>query len=229
MQPDQIGCDASPGYMYSDVALERLAETVPDARLVVILREQVARVWSRWCYNAAIGVEPPSFAQALRDELRDETVIPPDFPIGYVQGSRYLPRLVAVAERFPREQLLVLCTEELRARPQESFADLCRYAGVRTVAAPADDRRNSGMFPRHRRLQRLAFRARLRGPGSHAVRAFMRWNLASSLPKMPDEQRAHVAALLHPELPELATWLGRELPAGWTRTDGVGPTRPFAA
>ena len=216
MRADQIGCDASPGYLYSDEALDRLTAAVPDAHLVVILREPVARVWSHWCYNVAIGVEPRSFARVLREELRDPTVTPPDFPLGYLEGSRYIGRLRAVTERFHRDQLLVLFMEELQAQPQETFAALCRHVGVPAAAAPVADRRNTGMFPRHRRLQRLAFRARTRRPGSPRLATFMRWNLGAALPKMPERQRQQVRAKLHPELPELAQWLGRDLPQAWT-------------
>ena len=218
--PDQHGCDASPGYLYDDTALDRIATTILDARLLVVLREPVSRVWSHWTYNVAIGVEPRSFATVLREELADESVTPPDFPLGYLRGSRYLPRLREVVARFDPEQLLVLFTDDLQRAPAESWARVCRHAGVEVVPPPAGDVRNVGRSVRSRRLGRLVQRSRRLGvPGPVADRV-ARWNLTSRRTPMDPTDRRRLEERLHPELPALATWLrdtlGEELPATWS-------------
>ncbi|MDP9181934.1 MAG: sulfotransferase, partial [Actinomycetota bacterium] len=101
--PGQVTCDASPGYLYSPEALDRIAQVLPDARLAVVLREPVSRVWSHWCYMVALGLEPRAFATVLDQEEQDEGVTPPDFPVGYVRASRYPAALQEVLQRFPRE------------------------------------------------------------------------------------------------------------------------------
>lgn len=214
--PDQVGCDASPGYLYDDTALDRLAVDRPDARLVVLLREPVARVWSHWCYNVVIGVEPRSFSRVLREEIADESATPPGFPLGYLRGSRYLPRLQAVRDRFSREQLLVLFTDDLQADPAGAFARLCRHVGVSVINPPANDVRNVGGFVRSRRLQWWMQQARLAGLPKRVADPLTRWNLTSARPELTQGQRRQLETLLHPDLPSLADWLGEPLPSRWS-------------
>ena len=212
----QVGCDASPGYLYDDAALDRIARTLPEVRLAVVLREPVSRMWSHWCYNVALGVEPRSFRTVLRQELTDENVTPPSFPLGYLKGSRYLPRLEAVAQRFARDQLLVLFTDELRADPVDAFARLCEHVGVPTVAPPDGDVRNVGMTARSRRLQRLIGVSRNMGVPARFTTRLARWNLSPRRQVMNPEHRRLLELQLHPELPALSAWLGRPLPPAWS-------------
>lgn len=212
--PGQVSCDASPGYLYDRTALDRIAEVLPGARLAVVLREPVLRVWSHWCYMVALGLEPRSFETVLEQESRDERTTPPGFPIGYLQGSRYLPALRAVAERFDRSQLLVLFTDDLRRDPEGTFARLCAHGGI--PPGPVGGAENTGRFPRSVLLHRQLGRARV-----------ARWRLGRRLmlanlrpgppPPLPGPHRDRLEALLHPDLPALEDWLGAPLPAPWRR------------
>lgn len=213
--PGQVTCDASPGYLYDDLALDRLAQVLPDARLAVVLREPVSRVWSHWCYMAALGLEPRSFDRVLAEEAADPTVTPPDFPIGYLQGSRYVRRLEAVTARFDRAQLLVLLTDDLRDDPAGTFAALCRHGGIEP--GPPGETENAGRFPRSLALQRRLGRARAgRWPGGLG-RRLMRANLrAGGPPPLAPEHRARLQDLLAGEAEELQDWLARPLPPSWS-------------
>lgn len=211
--PGQVTCDASPGYMYEARALDRIAQVLPEARLAVVLRDPVARVWSHWCYNAAIGVEPRPFEVVLREEAADEWRTPPQFPIGYLHGSHYLTCLKDIAERFDRDQLLVLFTEDLRADPVGTFARLCAHAGI-PAGQPGQDA-NVGRFPRdldrHRTLHRMRAGRWPFGLGLRLLQA----NLGGRPPALAGEHRATLEGLLAPTLDPLEQWLGTALPAAW--------------
>jgi hypothetical protein len=211
--PGQVACDASPGYMYDPRALDRIAEVLPDARLAVVLREPVSRVWSHWCYMVALGLEPRPFEQVLQEEAADEWRTPPGFPIGYLHGSHYVTALRDIEARFDRSRLLVLLTDELRSDPAGTFARLCEHAGV-APAEPGEDA-NVGSFPkdlvRQQRLHRMRASRWPLGVG----RRLMRANLGGSPPPLAPEHRARLHELLDPLLPPLEEWLGRPLPAGW--------------
>ena len=58
--------EASPLYMYSTKAVERIAHYVPTAKLIAILRNPVDRAYS--CYKHLIALEPYSFADAILHE-----------------------------------------------------------------------------------------------------------------------------------------------------------------
>ena len=208
--------DATPGYLYSEPALDRLALAAPDARLVVILREPAERVWSHYTYNRALGLEPRSFARAIAAERRDPANAPWRLPIGYLGCSRYAGRLQSVVSRFPREQLLVLMFDDLRADPVATFAALCRHVGIEELPPVDTAARNAGRRPRSALLQHALMRARAgRWPAGLGPRLTRLNTRPGGYPAMP----AEVAADLQPEFVgdnrELVAWLGRELPAGW--------------
>jgi hypothetical protein len=164
----------------------------------------------------ALGLEPRSFEHVLDEETLDPTNTPPDFPIGYLQGSRYLPALRAVTERFDRSQLLVLFTDELRADPAGTFARLCAHGGIPPGSPGTSE--NTGRFPRsvplHRRLHRAhAYRWPL-GIGRRLMQANLR---PGPPPSLTADNRARLKALLDRDLPALQAFLGRDLPPSWTQ------------
>ncbi|MGZ6825615.1 MAG: sulfotransferase family protein [Mycobacteriales bacterium] len=210
--------DATPAYLYSDAALDRLRAVAPDARLLVLLREPAARVWSHYWFNRALGLEPRSFERALRAERRDPRNAPWGLTAGYLACSRYVDRLEAVVDRFDREQLLVLMFDDLRSDPAGTFAAACRHVGIADDVPPPDGARahNVGRQPRSALLQHALMRARA---GSWPLRVgprLTRLNQRSGgYPSMPDDLREQLRAELAGDTARLAAWLGRPLPDGW--------------
>jgi hypothetical protein len=216
--PGERPGDATPAYLYSDAALDRLQAASPDARLVVLLREPASRVWSHYWFNRAMGLEPRSLARALRAERRDPANAPWGLPVGYLACSRYAERLVAVTERFDREQLLVLMFDDLRADPAGTFAATCRHLGIADDVPPPEGARvhNAGRQPRSALLQHALMRTRA---GSWPLALGPRLTRLNQRPGGYPSLPAPLAAELHAEFAEgnrrLAGWLGGPLPEGW--------------
>lgn len=205
--------EATPTYMYREEALSRMAEVVPDAKLVAILRDPVDRLYSDYWYMIPLG-EKRSFEEAVRQEMDDGVTILRR--VGYLDAGRYLRYLRRVCEHFPRESLLVLLMDDLRSDPEATYSALCRHLGIDASFRP----RNIG------RARNQAYR--LRWP---AVRRFMwRHQLAKKLPRlskrveavnriplryppMDPALRAELKAWYAADNTELASWLGRDLSA----------------
>ena len=129
--------EASTPYLPSPYAARRIAEVLPDIRLIVLLRDPVERAFSAYTYNLSRGTEPaPTFAEAVASELRGER---DDWVYGwrYLYTGRYAEHLRRYLDLFPRERLAVFRFEELRADSGAVFADACRFLGVEPVAARA--------------------------------------------------------------------------------------------
>lgn len=119
-----------------------MRETVPDARLVVLLRDPVDRALSHYHHEVALGREPLSFEDALDAEekrtrgeaermLRD----PAYFGHGwwdftYVARGRYAEQLERWLAVFPWEQLLVLASEELAADTAGTYRRVLEFLGA---------------------------------------------------------------------------------------------------
>jgi hypothetical protein len=134
--------EASPSYVFHPLAPGRVHSLVPAVRLVVLLREPGARAYSQYQHEVALGREPLSFEEALEAEderLRGEVdrllADPRAFSRAwwdYTYASRglYAEQLERWLDHFPPEQLLVLTTEELAAKPEETYATVLAFLGA---------------------------------------------------------------------------------------------------
>lgn len=101
----QLVGEASTNYTdakYSEVAAERMAVTVPESRLVYLLRHPIERLRSQYRHNWRRAVESAPLATAV--QRHDNT---------YVGRSLYFSRLQPYIERFPAEQICVVRFEDL--------------------------------------------------------------------------------------------------------------------
>jgi hypothetical protein len=131
---DRIVGEASPGYLFHPLAPERVLGTVPEAKLIALVRDPVARALSHYHHEVALGREPLSFEQAIEAEpertrgeeermVRDPLYFSRAWwDFAYLARGHYAEQLERWFAVFPREQLLVLPSEELAAEPGRTYA-----------------------------------------------------------------------------------------------------------
>ena len=66
----RLAFEASPNYLFHPFAAIRAEETVPDAKLIVLLREPAARAAIHYDHMVRLGFERRSFTRALESESR---------------------------------------------------------------------------------------------------------------------------------------------------------------
>ena len=64
---DQVRGESTPFYLWSRGAHRRIAEALPDVRLIAVVRDPIDRAYSNWMHLWSDGLEPES---RLRDRLR---------------------------------------------------------------------------------------------------------------------------------------------------------------
>jgi sulfotransferase family protein len=158
--------EASPSYLFHPLGPERVKELVPEARLVALLRNPVDRALSHYHHEVALGREPLSFEEALAAEEQrlegEEERLRTDpryfsrawWSHTYKARGLYAEQLERWLELFPREQLLILPSEELLAEPQRAYAQVLDFLGApphRLDAYPrVFERQYEGMRPETR-------------------------------------------------------------------------------
>lgn len=133
----QLCGEVTPDYLTTPGAFEHIAETFEQLKVIVILREPVARLYSHYMMSIAAGFEVLSFEQAINSESlrlqqRDKIA---DIFHSYIERSTYLPMLKRYAERFGKHNLCVLFLEELSAEPKKSLTSLWDFLGVTNLSA----------------------------------------------------------------------------------------------
>jgi hypothetical protein len=115
---------------------------VPDARLIALVRNPVDRALSHYHHEVALGREPLSFEDALAAEPErtsgEEARLVADprafsrawWDHTYVARGLYADQLERWLAVFPREQLLVVRSEDLGERPAETYAEILAFLGA---------------------------------------------------------------------------------------------------
>ena len=68
---DAVRLESTPFYLYMPGARRRIAEELPEAKLIVIVRDPIDRAYSNWMHLWVDGLEPiPYFVEAWHAEDR---------------------------------------------------------------------------------------------------------------------------------------------------------------
>lgn len=148
---DLITGEASPYYLYHPRAAERVAKTLPRVKLIVLLRNPIDRAYSQYQHQTRQpGVEPLSFEEALEAEeqrLRGEEehiLKDPTYSsfkhrhYSYKGRSQYIEQLPQWMLLFPKEQFLILKSEDLFANPAETVRETLDFLQMPTNGIKKD-------------------------------------------------------------------------------------------
>jgi hypothetical protein len=131
--------EATPIYLYWPQSLERMAAYNPATKLIVVLRDPVERAWSHWKMEYARGVETRPFAWCIREGRRRLFDAEPwgfHRETSYVERGFYGEQMARVYGLFPRDQVLVLRSDDLRREPGATLSRVRRFLGLEQAAAP---------------------------------------------------------------------------------------------
>lgn len=159
-QAEGITGEASPNYLLFPEVPGRIAVDLPEVRLIILLRNPVERAYSHyqhmrrrkkeWLpFGAAIAVE----AERLAGEL-EKTAADPDHPheafinFSYLARGRYMEQLARFGEHFPREQMLILKSEDFYRNPAQIYAEVLNFLELPGWELPAYPAKNQGSYTR---------------------------------------------------------------------------------
>ncbi len=162
---DVITGEATPYYLFYPHAPKRLAETVPRAKLIALLRNPVDRAYSQYLHNRRgkhhkANSEPLSFEDAiakeserLRGEL-DKILADESYDsfahrhYSYVQRGIYVDQLKAYEKFFDRSQILVIKSEDLFNKTIETYGEILRFLSLDPYVPKDLSARNTDRYPK---------------------------------------------------------------------------------
>ena len=136
--PDQRCGDITPFYLFHPQAPQRIHSLLPNAQLIVLLRDPVERALSQYFHSLRLGFETLPLEDALAaEEERLNTGEPQHLQEhSYVSRSRYLEQLDRYRELFPDQQLLVLKSEAFFADPATTWKQIEGFLGIPPAPCP---------------------------------------------------------------------------------------------
>jgi hypothetical protein len=124
--------EATPFYLYDLEAHNRIRALLPDAKLILLMRDPVDRAHSNWTHLWNAGLEPEAdFLAACRAEEQRKAAGWADF-WHYTSQGLYGRQVQHLFKIFPREQVLLLRYRELKDAPAATLDRVCEFLGVRT-------------------------------------------------------------------------------------------------
>ena len=166
----QIFGEATPIYMYWREAPRRMWQYNPNLKLIVLLRNPIERAYSHWNMKRLLGAEALSFWDAIqREPERCREALPYQHRVySYVDRGFYLEQLRRLWSFFPKEQVLVLKSDELKCQPVQALQRVCKFVKVdplNCIEPTSVHSRpyKSPMGPTERQYLRSVFELEIRG------------------------------------------------------------------
>ena len=168
--------EATPEYLYHPTAPERIHAHYPDVRIVMVLREPVARAYSAWnmyrhwaetgfmplalwqsrhdnpLYRLFFEGKPPSFEEYVEHEMQLIGLAEPPLEPGILRRGLYADQVVRYLDCFGSRQVLVLGFRELVEQPDHAVDTVAAFARAggheSSSAGSVVPAHNTGTYPR---------------------------------------------------------------------------------
>ena len=130
--------DITPFYLFHPDAAARIRALLPRAKMIVLLRDPVERALSQVFHAHRHGFETLEVTEALAAEPK-RLASGEAFNFqkhSYVSRSRYLEQLDRYEALFPKEQLLVLKSEDLFLRTETVWKQIQHFLQLRPIPLP---------------------------------------------------------------------------------------------
>lgn len=214
--------ETSPAYAMSPVfpgVVDRMADLIPDVRLVYVVRDPVDRVVSEYVENVAWGAITVDIEEALTDAEN------PHHPL--MAASRYASQLRELYRRFDPEQVHVIDMDAMSERPVEVLGDIAEWLGLDRVdldldaLRPQNEGLSKGTLPRWYQSLRQPWLIqaihRLPAHRLEAIRVLVRRRVVQPVdrPELATATRDRLRAILAPEVDELRIMTGLRF-EGWS-------------
>jgi hypothetical protein len=147
--------EATPSYLATPEALRRMGDTLPNAQVIVLLRDPVTRAFSHYQHYKSRQLETRTFRRVVRDAIERQEYRPvhgaalaagaPPL-LDYVYRGYYALQLEVLFEQFPRERVLVIDSAELFADSNATCQKVFEFIGVESHDVSPKKIHNRGLY-----------------------------------------------------------------------------------
>jgi hypothetical protein len=214
--------EASAGYLWSETAAANIHARIPNARIVMMLRDPAERAFSQYLHQLAVGLTKSTFREHIERCARGG---PKELGIYYpfLEVGLYHRQVQRFLELFPRERIRIYWFEEAWREPACLMKDLFEFLGVDPGFQPDTSRQHlARRAPRWPALTYFLKESQLWYPLRAAVPGGMRSRLRrmAFLPgrslKLDPKDREYLVDYYSEDIKKLALLLDRDLSV-WLR------------
>jgi hypothetical protein len=195
--------EATPYYLFHPLSPRRVAEKMPQVKLIVLLRNPIDRAYSQHWLESKLGYDTLSFEDAIKCEEertageREKMLENANYEsysfrhYSYLSRGRYVEQLQTWMSYFPQKQFLILKSEDLYSNSASVVKQALEFLG-----APVGEQYPSNKeFKQYREPTREGYKSNEKAP------------------KMKGEVRERLLEYFKPYNARLYEFLGRDF--GW--------------
>jgi hypothetical protein len=162
--------EASAAYLWSETAAANIRERLPEAKIIMILRDPAERAFSQYLHQLSVGLTGATFREHLRQcATADRRTLSPLYP--FLEIGLYHQQVKRFLALFPANQLRIYWYEEAWRNPADLMACVFRFLNVDHSFQPD--------FSRHSHRRRAP---RLAGPHHFLKRSGLWYPLKALVP-----------------------------------------------
>jgi hypothetical protein len=130
--------ESSPKYLFFPWASDRIAQNLPNAKIIILLRDPVERAISHYFHNVRHGRETLPILDAFRaeeDRIGREYASSNPYTLGhfsYKARGRYLPQIRRYWQLFPANNVLILSSEFFYGNTQTALSNVLNFLNLDT-------------------------------------------------------------------------------------------------
>ena len=215
--------EASTGYLVIQGVAESIRQTIPEARLIAILRNPVERAYSHFLMNVRDGLEfITDFSEALQNDENDK-VNGKQKMKRYIEIGFYYEQLNRYFKNFLREHIKVYIYDDFLSNPDGLVQDTFRFLSVDdNYLIDMSYKPNVSGIPTQRTLHGLVFKpnvvksiARLLQPGyASRISTILVGQINRKLykPSLSLDVRSSLVNLYRGDILKLQDLIDRDLP-----------------
>ena len=140
---EKVVGEASITYLFSSTAAREIHSFNPESRIVIMLRDPVAMMYSlhsQLLFTRVENIRDFESALAAEPERRNGQRIPPDATIVdflfYRRFADYVPQVRRYLEIFGRDAVHVILFDEFKADPEGAYRSTLQFLGVNVEFRP---------------------------------------------------------------------------------------------
>jgi hypothetical protein len=224
----QYTVEASGAYLTSPDSALRISKAVPQAKIIIMLRNPADRAFSLYQWMIKEGYEwAPTFKDALRmeEDRRNSVSFVKENPeyfynFLYRTSGCYARQVERFLETFDREQMRFLIFDDFVSSPASCTRKIFRFLGIDDTIKLNTPVRNEGRSAHSAPLQfwiRQRARPILRKIplGLRIMRKAMQWNTTPRKGTLSDRFRQRLLQYYEEDIRETSALIGRDLASRW--------------
>jgi len=122
---DAVG-ESTPSYLWDPQAAKLIHQVVPDAKIIMILRNPVERAYSHYLQGIGFGYETLPLQEAMKKSLNS----PNDYSNRITAAGFYSEQVKRYLNIFKKEQLKIFIFEEFIQDLEKSLGEILDFLGV---------------------------------------------------------------------------------------------------